>query len=80
MRSPEDVARVKWAVASQLSRADIGASHQRALLQGILAALNWVAGGNVPAVQRIADGEQVEARDDARIAGPSMKSGLILPR
>jgi hypothetical protein len=71
MRNPEDIARAKLFVIQQLARREIGVSQQRALLNGMLAALNWVEGKDIPALQRIVDGQDVIVDNDARIAGPS---------
>ena len=44
MRNPDDVAMAKIAVARHLARPDIGATHQRAFLRGLLEALTWMEG------------------------------------
>ena len=75
MRNPDDVAMAMLAVVGQLSRRDIGATHQRAMLNGMLAALNWVEGRHVPALQRIVDGENIACSDGAMIAGPPHVAG-----
>lgn len=71
MRNLDDVARAAVMVQAQLSRQDIGATHQRALLTGVLTALNWIQGHHVPALQRIVDGQDVIADDEARLAAPT---------
>jgi hypothetical protein len=71
VRNVDEIARAKMLVIRQLSRREIGVSQQRALLNGMLAALNWVEGQHVPALQRIVDGQDILIDNDARIAGPS---------
>lgn len=72
MRYSDDVAAAKLAVVRQLGRKDIGQSHQRAFLHGLLAALEWCEGastGNAKALQRLADGEEVAADNGSHIGG-----------
>lgn len=74
MRNDEDRAIAKATVASWLARRDIGVSHQRAFLQGMVAALDWVddvrSSNGARALQRLIDGEQIKVEDQAVMAGP----------
>ena len=78
MRDGEDVARARAALIRQLGRQDIGKSHQRALLHGMLAALDWCQGassGNAKALQRLVGGEEIAADNGALIGGsPSARA------
>jgi hypothetical protein len=72
MQRPDEITRARITVARQLYRKDIGPSHQRAFLHGLLSALEWVEGstaGNARALQRLCDGEEVAADSMSRIGG-----------
>ena len=74
MRNKDDIEIAKLAVIQQLSRKDIGASHQRALLHGMLSALEWI-NGNGKVLQRLIDGHEIQVNNMAHIAGPTLGQG-----
>lgn len=62
MKNVNDIMGARLAVEQQLSRADIGNTHQRAMLVGMLTALQWVCEVGVKdrnTLQQLIDGRPV---------------------
>ena len=77
MRSKDELQQAKLVIIQQLGRRDIGRSDQRAFLRGLLAFARWLedapgslTDGDVVAVYKLMEGQDVRECDEAKLSNP----------